>query len=202
MNWPNNIIVFAIVGYLCGSIPFGLLLTQVAGLGDVRKIGSGNIGATNVLRTGNKKIAALTLLCDGLKGYIPVLAATIWGGEHGALAAGFAALAGHIYPVWLKFKGGKGVATGLGVIFGWGWTLGLLFCTVWLAGFLLSRISSVAALGAVLVTSIAALLGMPHLPLPIWAYPLLAVIIWITHRANIKRLLKGEESKSSFSSKA
>ena len=198
MNW----IVFAIIGYLCGSIPFGLLLTQAAGLGDVRKIGSGNIGATNVLRTGNKKIAALTLICDGLKGYLPVLAATIWGGEHAALAAGFAALAGHIFPVWLKFKGGKGVATGLGVIFGWGWPLGLLFCTIWLAGFTLTRISSVGALGAVLATAIGAYFGMPHIPLPAWAFPLLAVIIWATHRANIQRLLKGEESQSSFSSKA
>jgi acyl phosphate:glycerol-3-phosphate acyltransferase len=198
MNW----IVFGIIGYLCGSIPFGLLLTQAAGLGDVRKVGSGNIGATNVLRMGNKKIAALTLLCDGLKGYFPVLAAILWGGEHAALAAGLAALAGHIFPMWLKFKGGKGVATGLGVIFAWGWTLGLLFCTIWLAVFLLTRISSASALTAVLVTAIAATLGMPHVPLPIWAFPLLAVIVWITHRANIARLLKGEESKTSFSSKA
>jgi acyl phosphate:glycerol-3-phosphate acyltransferase len=197
MNW----IVFAIIGYLFGSIPFGLLLTQAAGLGDVRKVGSGNIGATNVLRMGNKKIAALTLLCDGLKGYVPVLAATIWGGEHAALAAGFGALAGHIFPIWLKFQGGKGVATGLGVIFAWGWTLGLLFCTVWLAGFLLTRISSVGALGAVLAVAVAGFF-MPHIPLPIWALPLLAVVVWITHRANIARILKGEESKSSFSSKA
>jgi acyl phosphate:glycerol-3-phosphate acyltransferase len=197
MNW----IVFAIVGYLCGSIPFGLLLTQAAGMGDVRKVGSGNIGATNVLRMGNKKIAALTLLCDGLKGYVPVLVATIWGGEHAALAAGFGALAGHIFPVWLKFKGGKGVATGLGVIFAWGWTLGLLFCTVWLAGFLLTRISSVGALGAVLAVAVASYF-MPHIQLPIWAFPLLAAVVWITHRANISRILKGEESKSSFSSKA
>jgi acyl phosphate:glycerol-3-phosphate acyltransferase len=198
MSW----IVFAIIGYLCGSIPFGLLLTQAAGLGDVRKIGSGNIGATNVLRTGNKKIAALTLLCDGLKGYFPVLAATVWGPEHAVFAAGFGALAGHIFPVWLKFKGGKGVATGLGVIFAWGWSLGLLFCTVWLAGFLLTRISSVGALGAVLAVAVASLLGMPHIALPIWAFPLLAVIVWITHRENIARLIKGEESKTSFSSKA
>ncbi len=198
MNW----ITFALIGYLCGSIPFGLLLTQAAGLGDVRKIGSGNIGATNVLRAGNKKIAALTLICDGLKGYFPVLAATFWGGEQAALAAGFAALAGHILPVWLKFKGGKGVATGLGVIFAWSWTLGLLFCTVWLAAFLLMRISSVGALSAVVAVALGALFGMPHIPLPVWAFPLLALIIWVTHRANISRLLKGEESKSSFSSKA
>jgi acyl phosphate:glycerol-3-phosphate acyltransferase len=103
--------------------------------------------------------------------------------------------------VWLKFKGGKGVATGLGVIFAWGWTLGLLFCTVWLAGFLLTRISSVGALGAVLAVAVASYF-MPHIPLPIWALPLLAVVVWITHRANIARILKGEESKSSFSSKA
>jgi acyl phosphate:glycerol-3-phosphate acyltransferase len=198
MNW----IFFAIIGYLCGSIPFGLLLTQAAGMGDVRKVGSGNIGATNVLRMGNKKIAALTLLCDGLKGYFPVFAATIWGGEHAALAAGFGALAGHIFPVWLKFKGGKGVATGLGVIFAWSWPLGLVFCAVWLSVFLLTRMSSVGALAAMLATAVAAVLGMSHLLLPIWAFPLLAIIVWITHRANIARILKGEESKSSFSSKA
>jgi acyl phosphate:glycerol-3-phosphate acyltransferase len=198
MSW----IIFAIIGYLCGSIPFGLLLTQAAGLGDVRKIGSGNIGATNVLRTGNKKIAALTLLCDGLKGYFPVLAASFWGAEYAALATGLAALAGHIFPVWLKFKGGKGVATSLGVIFAWSWPLGLLFCTVWLAGFLLTRISSVGALSAVLVVAIGSLLGMPHIALPMWAFALIAIVVWVTHRANIARLLKGEESKTSFSSKA
>jgi glycerol-3-phosphate acyltransferase PlsY len=113
MSW----VWFAIVGYLCGSIPFGLLLTRMAGLGDVRDIGSGNIGATNVLRTGNKKIAALTLLCDALKGLLPVLAATYVDTPYAATAAGFGALAGHIFPIWLTFKGGKGVATGIGVLF-------------------------------------------------------------------------------------
>jgi acyl phosphate:glycerol-3-phosphate acyltransferase len=198
MNW----IVFLMIGYLCGSIPFGLLLTQAAGMGDVRKVGSGNIGATNVLRMGNKKIAALTLLCDGLKGYLPVLAATFWGGEHAVLAAGFGALAGHIFPVWLKFKGGKGVATSLGIVFAWSWPLGLLFCAVWLLVFLLTRMSSAGALSAILVTAVAAVFDLTQMPLPVWAFPVLAIVIWITHRANIARILQGEESKSSFSSKA
>jgi glycerol-3-phosphate acyltransferase PlsY len=198
-------ILFALIGYLAGSIPFGLLLTKAAGLGDVRTIGSGNIGATNVLRTGNKTIAALTLLCDGLKGYFPVLAASLWGNQQAMLAAGFAALAGHIFPVWLKFKGGKGVATGLGVLFGWGWILGLIFVVGWIGTFFITRISSASAL-------IAALLAVPAAyvisktgggsTVVIWPVALLAIILWLTHRANIKRLVKGEEPKSSFSKKS
>ncbi len=198
-------ILFALIGYLAGSIPFGLLLTKAAGLGDVRTIGSGNIGATNVLRTGNKTIAALTLLCDGLKGYVPVLAASLWGNQQAVLAAGFAALAGHIFPVWLKFKGGKGVATGLGVLFGWGWILGLIFVVGWIGTFFITRISSASAL-------IAALLAVPAAyvisktgggtTVVIWPVALLSIILWLTHRANIKRLVKGEEPKSSFSKKS
>jgi acyl phosphate:glycerol-3-phosphate acyltransferase len=203
MSW----VWFAIVGYLCGSIPFGLLLTRMAGLGDVREIGSGNIGATNVLRTGNKKIAALTLLCDALKGLLPVLAATYVDTPHAATAAGFGALAGHIFPVWLKFKGGKGVATGLGVLFGWNWMLGLVFCAVWLLIFLLKKISSLSALTASTLTVAATFglaawrgeSGMPALFLPVMV---LAVVVFVTHRANIRRLLKGEEPKSSFSKSA
>jgi acyl phosphate:glycerol-3-phosphate acyltransferase len=193
MHW----IIFAMIGYLAGSIPFGLLFSQMAGLGDIRTIGSGNIGATNVLRTGNKKIAALTLLCDGLKGYVPVLAASFWGTPEAMIAAGFGALAGHIFPVWLKFKGGKGVATGLGVTFGWSWILGLVFCVVWLIGFFATKISSVGALGAVAAVAIAAM----FLDQPVWPSVVLAAIVWIMHRANIARLLKGEEPKSSFSKK-
>jgi acyl phosphate:glycerol-3-phosphate acyltransferase len=197
MHW----IFFAIIGYLAGSIPFGLLLSRWAGLGDIRVIGSGNIGATNVLRTGNKKIAALTLLCDGLKGYFPVLAASMFADTNAMIAAGFGALAGHIFPVWLNFKGGKGVATGLGVIFGWSWVLGLVFCAAWLLAFFATKISSVGALcavGAVFVTAM--LLGWPMTE--VRPYAVLAGIICITHRANIARLLKGEEPKSSFSKKA
>jgi acyl phosphate:glycerol-3-phosphate acyltransferase len=197
MHWA----IFAFIGYLAGSIPFGLLLTRWAGLGDVRSIGSGNIGATNVLRTGNKKIAALTLLCDGLKGYFPVLAAGLWGTPEAVIAAGFGALAGHLFPVWLKFKGGKGVATGLGVIFGWSWMLGLVFCTAWLLAFFATRISSVGALCAFAAVWIASLLlGWPIMVS--WPYAVLAGIVCLTHRANIARLIKGEEPKSSFSKKA
>ena len=194
MHW----IFFAIIGYLAGSIPFGLLLSRMAGLGDIRTIGSGNIGATNVLRTGNKKIAALTLLCDGLKGYFPVLAASIYADHTAMIAAGLGALVGHLFPIWLNFKGGKGVATGLGVTFGWSWMLGLVFCAVWLVGFFATKISSVGALGAVAAVAIAAVL----LGLPVWPSAVLAAAVWFMHRANIARLLKGEEPTSSFSKKA
>jgi acyl phosphate:glycerol-3-phosphate acyltransferase len=194
MHWA----VFVIVGYLAGSIPFGLLLTRMAGLGDVRQIGSGNIGATNVLRTGNKTIAALTLLCDGLKGYLPVLAASLWSTPEGMIAAGLGALAGHLFPVWLGFKGGKGVATGLGVTFGWSWILGLFFVASWIFVFIATRISSASALTAVLVAAIAA--GFLATPVVGWWPSLvLAAAVWIMHRANIQRLIKGEEPKSSFS---
>jgi glycerol-3-phosphate acyltransferase PlsY len=193
MHWA----LFAIIGYLSGSIPFGLLLTRMAGLGDVRKIGSGNIGATNVLRTGNKKIAALTLLCDGLKGYVPVLAASLLGDGNAVVAAGLGALVGHIFPVWLKFKGGKGVATSLGVVFGWAWPLGLLFSAIWLVVFFASRISSASALSAVLATGLGAALTQDTIP--IWPFLLVTVVVWMTHRANIRRLLRGQEPKSSFS---
>jgi acyl phosphate:glycerol-3-phosphate acyltransferase len=195
-------IIYALFGYLAGSIPFGLLLTRWAGLGDVRSIGSGNIGATNVLRTGNKKIAALTLLCDGLKGYVPVLAASIWGTPEAMIAAGFGALAGHLFPVWLNFKGGKGVATGLGITFGWYWPLGVVFCLAWTAVFFATKISSASALSAVAAVVVVALVGF-GMPLnAIWPFVVLAAIVWFTHRANISRLLKGEEPKSSFSKKA
>jgi acyl phosphate:glycerol-3-phosphate acyltransferase len=194
MHWT----IFAVIGYLAGSIPFGLLLSRWAGLGDIRAIGSGNIGATNVLRTGNKKIAALTLLCDGLKGYAPVLAASMMGDGNAMVAAGLGALAGHLFPIWLNFKGGKGVATGLGVTFGWAWVLGLVFCAVWLVGFFATRISSVGALLAVAAVVLAGLI----LGYPFWPYAILAAAVWFMHRANIARLLKGEEPQSSFSKKA
>lgn len=198
-------ILFAVIGYLAGSIPFGLLLTRAAGLGDVRSIGSGNIGATNVLRTGNKKIAALTLLCDALKGLFPVLAAKLWGGDMAAVLSGFGALAGHIFPVWLKFKGGKGVATGLGVLFGWSWILGLIFVVSWIATFFITRISSASALTAALLAIPASYALQKSAgggtTIIVWPIVALAAILWITHRANIARLIKGEEPKSSFSKK-
>ena len=181
------------LGYLCGSVPFGLLLTRAAGLADVRHIGSGNIGATNVLRTGSKRIAAATLLCDILKGWIPVVLFHYWSGEAAALLAGVAAVAGHVLPLWLRFRGGKGVATFLGVLFGLGWPLGLVFIAVWLAAAALSRISSVASLAAATVMPLVALYQGRML-----AGAALAVIvaaIYLTHRANIVRLARGEEGR-------
>jgi glycerol-3-phosphate acyltransferase PlsY len=185
--------IAVLIGYVCGSIPFGLLLTRAAGLGDVRSIGSGNIGATNVLRTGNKKIAALTLFLDGLKGAVPVLLLTYFGTPEAGMIAGLAAMAGHIFPLWLGFKGGKGVATSLGVLFGLFWPLGLIFASLWLALAFAFRMSSVAGLVTSALTPLwAYLLGRPDLVLPT---ALIAVAIWLMHRTNIGRLLKGEEPK-------
>jgi acyl phosphate:glycerol-3-phosphate acyltransferase len=198
----------AIIGYLCGSIPFGLLLARAAGLGDIRKIGSGNIGATNVLRTGNKKIAALTLLCDVLKGLIPVLVGHALSGPNGAILGGFAALAGHIFPVWLKFKGGKGVATALGILLGWSWPVAIVGITTWVLVFLARRISSLSALAASVVAIPASYFidaddkapNTWNFGITLWPFVLiLALVIWVTHRSNIRRLLKSEEPKSSFS---
>jgi acyl phosphate:glycerol-3-phosphate acyltransferase len=188
----------AILGYVFGSVPFGLLLTKAAGLGDVRSIGSGNIGATNVLRTGNKPIAIATLLCDVLKGTIPVLIAAHYFDFNASLVAGFAAMAGHIFPVWLGFKGGKGVATLIGVLFGLYWPIALIFLAVWLAFAFAFKFSSLAALASSMLLPIwALLLGHLELALPL---ALLAVIVWITHRANISRLMNKTESKISLSS--
>ena len=189
-------VISIVVGYLAGSIPFGLLLSQVAGLGDIRKIGSGNIGATNVLRTGNKSIAAATLLCDVLKGLLPVVLSRWLAGDVGSLLAGFAAMAGHIFPVWLGFKGGKGVATAAGVLFAWSWPVAIVALGTWILVFAGSRISSLSALCACAVAIMAAFwFGFPQ----VWAVGLLAFIVFVTHHANIKRLLKGEEPKASFS---
>jgi acyl phosphate:glycerol-3-phosphate acyltransferase len=189
----------AILGYVLGSVPFGLLLTKLAGQGDVRSIGSGNIGATNVLRTGNKPVAIATLLCDMLKGTIPVLIAAHYYDFNASLVAGFAAMAGHIFPVWLGFKGGKGVATLIGVLFGLHWPIALIFLAVWLAFAFAFKFSSLAALASSMLLPIwALLLGHLELALPL---ALLAVIVWITHRANISRLMNKSESKISLSSK-
>ena len=188
----------AILGYVLGSVPFGLLLTKAAGLGDVRNIGSGNIGATNVLRTGNKPIAIATLLSDVLKGTIPVLVAAHFYDFNASLVAGFAAMAGHIFPIWLGFKGGKGVATLIGVLFGLHWPIALIFLAVWLTFAFAFRFSSLAALASSMLLPIwALLLGHLELALPL---ALLAIVIWITHRANISRLMNKTESKISLSS--
>jgi len=179
-------------GYLLGSIPFGLILTRMAGLGDVRKIGSGNIGATNVLRTGNKKLAAATLLLDALKGTAAAAIASLWGIEAG-IAAGLAAFLGHLYPVWLGFKGGKGVATYIGVLLGLVPWMVLVFAAIWLAMAKISRYSSLSALVATAVIPVVLYLtGHEKVAL---LFAVMTLITWVKHRANIKRLLAGTESR-------
>jgi glycerol-3-phosphate acyltransferase PlsY len=180
-------------GYLLGSIPFGLLLTRAAGGPDVRTIGSGNIGATNVLRTGRKGLAAATLACDMLKGTAAVLAVAHYAGAEAALVAGLGAFLGHLFPVWLKFKGGKGVATYIGVLLGLAWPAALIFCAIWLAVAGISRYSSLAALIASALTPATLwLLGQPSIAV---LFLLLSALLWIMHRANIGRLLAGSEGK-------
>ena len=188
-----DMIVSLVFGYLCGTIPWGLILTKSAGLGDIRSIGSGNIGATNVLRTGNKTVAALTLLLDALKGTVPALLMGWLYGPQAAILSGLAAFFGHLFPMWLGFKGGKGVATNIGVLFGLLWPLGLIFLAVWIAMALVFRISSLSALTASLLSPLwAYLFGRNDLILPA---VVMGFAIWLTHRANIERLLKGEEPK-------
>ena len=179
-------------GYLCGSIPFGLIIPRLAGLGDVREIGSGNIGATNVLRTGNKAVAFFTLMADVLKGTVPVLVAAQWGPDMAVVAA-LGAFLGHILPVWLKFRGGKGVATFIGVQLGLYWPVALIFLAVWLVVALLLRYSSLSALVASIAAPVAAALMHEWQIAELLA--LMTIIVFVTHRANILRLIKGEESK-------
>lgn len=185
--------LWALIGYLLGSIPFGMVLAKVMGLGNLRSIGSGNIGATNVLRTGNKLAAALTLLLDGGKGAVAVLAARAAGGEDLAQIAGCAAMLGHCYPVWLKFNGGKGVATFLGIVLALSWPVGIGACLAWLAGALSTKISSMGALVSsaaaiplmlVLGAGNAVVLGL-----------ILAALIFWRHRGNIARIRAGTEPK-------
>ncbi len=185
-------------GYLLGSIPFGLLLTRAAGLGDIRNVGSGNIGATNVLRTGNTGLAALTLVLDALKGTAAVLIAHSIGGGFGiailaGLLAGLGAFLGHVFPVWLGFKGGKGVATYIGVLIGVFWPAALVFCGVWLALAALSRYSSLSALIASIATP-GYLLIQDERPAGLLALIMTALLLW-KHRSNVQRLLSGEEPK-------
>ncbi len=179
-------------GYLLGSVSFGLLLTRLAGLGDIRAIGSGNIGATNVLRTGRKGLAALTLVLDGGKGAAAVLVFSAWGAEAGMIA-GLAAVLGHNFPVWLGFKGGKGVATTIGVLLAAAWPVGLLACLSWLLAAGLLRYSSVAALTALMASPFFAYwLADPRVTALAAALAMLSVV---RHRANIGRFLKGEEPR-------
>ena len=207
--WPYYLAAI-VGGYALGSIPFGLVLTRAAGLGDIRKIGSGNIGATNVLRTGNKGLALATLLLDGGKGAAAVLLVRWFWGPDAAILAGAGAMLGHLFPVWLGFKGGKGVATTLGTLLAADFPVGLAACATWLAIAFVFRYSSLAALIAVA----AAPLYAWYLPL-LWApgeesvgdarmavfAAFLAVLVWIKHRANIRRLLAGDEPKIGKSKK-
>ena len=195
-NWsfvlPYFLAAFA-GGYLLGSIPFGLVLTRLAGLGDIRKIGSGNIGATNVLRTGNKALAALPLLLDAVKGAVAVLIAWRWGPDT-ALMAGYGAVAGHLFPVWLKFKGGKGVATTLGVLLAMAPLVGLAACATWLVVAAVFRISSLAALVALAASAAYGWIIMGDLQLVEFA-AILAAFVWAKHHENIRRLLAGTEPR-------
>jgi glycerol-3-phosphate acyltransferase PlsY len=181
------------LGYLVGSVPYGLILTRIAGTADIRSIGSGNIGATNVLRTGRKGLAAATLLLDVLKGTAPVLViGWLWGRE-AAMLAGLGALVGHLFPVWLGFKGGKGVATYLGVLVGLAWPAALAFAAIWLALAGLFRYSSLASLLACAATPVAlAVLGLYREAVLFIA---LTSLVWIMHHANIRRLLAGTEGR-------
>ena len=180
-------------GYLLGSIPFGLVLARLAGLGDIRGIGSGNIGATNVLRTGRKGLAAATLLLDGGKGAGAVLLAGVWGPDPQLMAA-LGAVLGHIFPLWLRFRGGKGVATALGVLLALAWQAGLAACATWLLVAGLLRYSSLASLLSVAAAPLYLWLFTRDLPL-VELIAVLAAMVWIRHRVNIVRLLKGEEPK-------
>jgi glycerol-3-phosphate acyltransferase PlsY len=182
-----------VFGYLLGSIPFGLILTRAAGGPDIRAIGSGNIGATNVLRTGRRGLAAATLVCDVLKGTIAVLLAGHFAGHDAALAAALGAFLGHLFPVWLKFKGGKGVAIYIGLLIGLYWPGALIFCGIWLSVAALSRYSSLAALVASALIPLA-LWGLGR-PSEATLFLALSALLWLMHRANIRRLLDGSEGK-------
>ncbi len=190
---PGDLLAL-LLGYLLGSIPFGLLLTRMAGTRDLRSIGSGNIGATNVLRTGRRDLAAATLLLDALKGTAAVLLTARFIGTSVILAGAAGAFFGHLYPVWLGFRGGKGVATFLGCLIGVAWPAALVFAAVWLAVAWLTRYSSAAALAASALTPVVLYLGLHDL-LAAWLFAALAALLWIKHSANIGRLMSGSEGK-------
>lgn len=190
---PAVLILWAVLGYLMGSIPYGMVLARVMGLGNLRDIGSGNIGATNVLRTGNKKAAALTLLLDAAKGAVAVLLARYYAGEDAAQLAALMAMLGHCYPVWLKFKGGKGVATFLGIMLALAWPVGIGCCLAWLVSVAATRISSMGALAAASVSTILlVVLGFGYMLL---LGIILTILLYVRHHANIKRIKAGTEPK-------
>ena len=191
-------IAFALIGYLFGSIPFGLLLTRAAGLGDIRNVGSGNIGATNVLRTGRRGLAAATLLLDALKGAAAVLIGAVYGGHEAALWAGIGAVLGHLFPVWLGFRGGKGVATSYGVLIAAAWPVGLAAGAIWLVVARLAKLSSLAALVSFAAAPLLAwgmgAWGLADHDLVKLALAI-AVLVYARHHANIRRLLAGTEPR-------
>ncbi|SIT04997.1 glycerol-3-phosphate 1-O-acyltransferase PlsY [Paracoccus saliphilus] len=188
-----SLILWTVLGYLIGSIPFGMVIARVMGLGDLRQIGSGNIGATNVLRTGNKPAALATLLLDSGKGAIAVLLARYFAGDVAAMLAGGAAFLGHCFPVWLGFRGGKGVATFLGTLIALHWPLGLGACAIWLLTAIISRISSLSALMAAAFAPVLAwAMGRSDL---ILVCLFIAALIFIRHKTNITRLLDGSEPR-------
>jgi glycerol-3-phosphate acyltransferase PlsY len=191
-DW-TAIIACAVVAYFCGSIPFGLIFSHFGGHGDIRDIGSGNIGATNVLRTGSAKLALATLICDMLKGFLPVLIAWRFGAES-ATAAALGATLGHIFPVWLGFKGGKGVATAGGVLLAYAWPLALVAVLAWIAMALLFRYSSLAALTAAIVAPLYAWIARPEGVAPLAVLIIALFVLW-RHRTNLSRLMRGEEDK-------
>ncbi|KIN70708.1 Glycerol-3-phosphate acyltransferase [Sulfitobacter noctilucae] len=187
------LILWAVLGYLAGSIPFGMILTRFMGLGNLREIGSGNIGATNVLRTGSKAAAALTLVLDGAKGAVIVLLARAMAGEDAAQLAALTAMLGHCFPIWLKFNGGKGVATFLGIMLALAWPVGIGCCLCWLVAVAVTRVSSMGALAAAsLSTILMVLTGYGYMLILGIA---LTVLLYVRHRANIERIKAGIEPK-------
>lgn len=214
MTYAISLILWGVIGYLCGSVPFGLVLTRLAGYGDIRKIGSGNIGATNVLRTGNKTLALLTVILDAFKaGFAAYLAyhfsstnefyflgyATTFN-VFVSLFAGMCGILGHMFPVWLKFKGGKGISSALGFLLVTYWQIGVIALVIWLVMAFAFRYSSLSALTAAVIVPFATYLLAP--PVYTLFYTIVVVLVIVKHHANIKRLLKGEESKISFKKKA
>lgn len=194
LNLADPAILAALaIGYLLGSVPFGLLLTRMSGRGDVRSIGSGNIGATNVLRTGSKKLAAATLILDTLKGTAAVVIGFGFAGSDGAIVAGLAAFIGHIFPIWLRFSGGKGVATFIGVTLGLFWPALLVFTVTWFAAAAISRHSSVGALAAS-VTTTAAFFFFAQYQIGVIFVPM-TLLLWLRHSENIRRIAAGTEGK-------
>ena len=193
MSQPVLLLIAFIVGYLLGAIPFGLIFTRLAGTHDLRSIGSGNIGATNVLRTGRRGLAAATLVCDALKGTAAAIVGAYLGGPEAAIVAAVGAFLGHLFPVWLGFKGGKGVATYIGLLIGLFWPAAIAFCVLWLIVAVVTRYSSASAM----IASIAIPLLFWWLGHPALAelFALLTVLMWFMHRENIQRLLAGTEGK-------